>query len=478
MLKLLAAAPLVGTAPFLRAAEQEAQPSPSSPRKRPNFLFIYSDDQRYDAMSCVQAEQGDNGRFPFMRTPNMDRLAREGLRFRNAMCVNSLCSPSRACYLTGRYNHYNGVVNNHMPYPLNDVNHGEILRDAGYTTAYFGKWHMDSQKERPGFDHYASYIGHGKYMDWPFEVNGQMQPTSGWIDDVATDFVIDFLRKQKDSDKPFDAVLGFKSPHVPRTPPDRAKQRFAQERFRHVPSLDVRTPYSPGTDAYDGVTSGPATEHDLDYFRCISAADDCLGRILDALDELKLADNTIVFHSSDHGYYLGEHGLKDKRAAYEEGLRIPMLVRYPKLIKPGSVCDDVALNIDLAPTLLDLAGVKVPASMQGKSWRPLLTGEGRGKFRDTFFYEYFYEHPYSAPTITAVRTPDAKLIKYPGHENWNELYDLTSDPYEVRNLIDDPAHADLKAKLLALHDQQSTAVGYCVPVNVDPPGEFPRPYSF
>lgn len=446
------------------------------PSSRPNFLFTYSDDQRYDAVGCVQEEQQERGRFPFLRTPNMDRLAREGLRFGNAMCVNSLCSPSRACYLTGRYNHCNGVVNNHMPYPLSEINHGNILRKAGYTTAYFGKWHCDSQKERPGFDHYASYIGHGRYFDCPFEVDGETRDTKGWVDDAATEFLIEFLRKQKDSGKPFDAVLGFKSPHGPCTPPERARDRFAGASFRPVPNLNIHPPYAPGKHTYEGSTTGPATTRELDYFRCVWAEDDCLGRILDALDELGLADNTMVIHTSDHGYFLGEHGLKDKRAAYEESLRIPMLVRYPRLIKPGTVCDDVVLNIDLAPTLLDLAAVEVPASMQGKSWRPLFSGESRGDFRDAIFYEYFHEQPYSAPTITAVRTHDAKLIQYPGHDDWNELYDLVNDPYEVHNLINDPTRADLKTKMLALYEREAKAVGYRVPEHVDQPGEWPRAF--
>ncbi len=187
--------------------------------QRPNFIFVYADDQRYDAMSCVQKEQGDAARFPWFQTPNMDRLAREGLRFRNAFVTSSLCSPSRACFLSGQYNHVNGVVNNHMPFPLTDITSSAQLEQAGYTTAYFGKWHHGKQKERPGFKFIYSFIGQGRYIDCPMNINSTMTPTHGWVDDITTDYVIDFLKAHKS--EPLDIVVGFKSPHDPRQPPKR-----------------------------------------------------------------------------------------------------------------------------------------------------------------------------------------------------------------------------------------------------------------
>ena len=223
---------------------QDSQEVVSTNPQRPNFIFIYADDQRYDAMSCVQKEQGDAARFPWFQTPNMDRLAREGLRFRNAFVTSSLCSPSRACFLSGQYNHVNGVVNNHMPFPLTDIISSALLKQAGYTTAYFGKWHHGSQKERPGFKFIYSFIGQGQYIDCPMNINGTMTPTHGWVDDITTDYVIDFLKAHKS--EPLDIVVGFKSPHDPRQPPERAKNRFAGDVAREVPNLNAVPPFKNG----------------------------------------------------------------------------------------------------------------------------------------------------------------------------------------------------------------------------------------
>ncbi len=346
--------------------------------QRPNLLFVYTDDQRYDAVSVVQKEQGERGRFPWFQTPNMDRLAAEGVRFRNAFVVCSLCAPSRAVNLTGRYNHFNGVASNFRPFPVDNVTHASLLRAAGYTTAYVGKWHMDSQRERPGFDHHYSFIAHARYWDPMFIVDGKDTPTKGWVDDISTDYAIQFMKSQKDSGKPWLLIVGFKSPHGPTEPPERAKERFAGEQARGVPNLNTPVPYL-GSDA-GRKAAGPASATvpvNLNYFRCISGADDCLGRLLDALDELGVAQNTIVIYTSDNGYYLGEHGLGDKRSAYDESLRVPFLVRNPMLGAKarGRVVDEMVLNLDLAQSLLDFAGVRAPSQMQGRSWRPLLTGE-------------------------------------------------------------------------------------------------------
>lgn len=440
---------------------------------RPNFLFIYTDDQRYDAMSVVQKEQGEKGRFPWFRTPNMDRLAAEGVRFRNAFVVNSLCAPSRAVNLTGRYSHLNGVASNFRPFPVDNVTHATLLRSAGYTTGYIGKWHMDSQRERPGFDFHASYIGHARYVDPTLVVQGEDVPRKGWIDDLSTEYAIEFLRKQKGSGKPWSLVVGFKSPHGPFEPPERAADRFAGEQARTVPNLNVPAAYMGAKPPRPPVDSAATTVPvNLGYFRCISAVDDCLGRLLESLDTLGFADNTVVIYTSDNGYYLGEHGLGDKRSAYDESLRVPFVVRYPKLgaAARGRVVDAMVLNLDLAPSLLDLAGVPVPKEMQGRSWRPLLAG-GTASWRQSWFYEYFAEKQKNSrvPDITAVRTADAKLIRYCGHDEWTELFDLAADPFETRNLYRDPAHAALRAKLEAEHDRLAKEVGYRVPDYVDRP---------
>lgn len=455
----------------------------ASAAERPNFLFIYTDDQRWDAMGVVQREQGDRARFPWFTTPNLDRLAAEGVRFRNAFVVNSLCAPSRANYLTSRYSHLNGVANNHTPFPEDSVTHATLLRGAGYATGYIGKWHMGRQSgQRPGFDYSASFIGQGQYNNCPFEINGQPTPTEGWVDDRSTDFAIEFMKKHKAG--PFSLVVGFKTTHGPWQPPDRAAGRFADETIRPAANADVKAIYGKGIE---GVAKNKAANKKnaaakkkaagaggpgLNYFRCISAADDNVGRMLRTLDELGVADNTVVIFSSDNGYYLGEHGLGDKRSAYDESLRLPMLLRYPRLSQArGKLVDAMVLNIDVAPTLLDLAGVAIPKSMQGRSWRPLLEGTTPADWRSSYFYEYFFENGYATPTVLAVRTESAKIIKYPGHDQWTEIFDLKADPYEKTNLASDPAHKELRDRLEAEFARQKEAVQFRVPEYADvPPG--------
>jgi arylsulfatase A-like enzyme len=458
--------------------------SASATAAKPNILFIVADDQSYDALSVVQKEQGEKGRFPWLQTPNLDRLAAEGVRFRNAFVVNSICSPSRAVCLTGRYNHDpgNGIATNFRPFPADNVTHATLMRADGYTTGFVGKWHMGSQRERPGFDYSATYIGHGQYFDCPFIVDGKDVPTTGWIDDVATDYAIDFIKKQKDSEKPWSLILGFKTPHQPWEPPARTKDLYAGEVSRTVPNV-----YTPPIYFSDqkkaAVAKGPVPPTlptNLDYFRCVKAMDDCVGRVLETLDQTGFAENTIVIFTSDNGHFLDAHAVDDKRSAYEESIRVPFIVRDP-FIDPatrGRTVDEMVLNLDLAPTLLDYAGLPVPKEMQGLNWRPLLTGQDV-PWRKSWFYQYFAENQLNTdvPDVTAVRTADAKLIKYPGHRAWTELFDLKADPYEINNLIDDPAAAELKAKMLAEHDRLSKEVGHHVPDFVDRPTNWGQPGS-
>jgi arylsulfatase A-like enzyme len=440
--------------------------SAAEPARKLNFLFIYTDDQRYDALGVVQKEQGEKGRFPWLKTPNLDRLAGQGVRFRNAFVVNSLCSPSRASFLTGCYGHVNGIVNNHTPFPAKNVTYATLLRSAGYTTGYIGKWHMDQQSgQRPGFDYSASFLGQGKYFDCPFEINGVRQATTGWVDDVSTDFTLRFLRANRD--KPFCLAVGYKTTHGPWQPPKRAAKLYAEAQARPVPNLEVKAIYRTDLDVkHPGVVGDSPKLHN--YMRCITATDDNVGRLLAALDELTLADNTVVVFASDNGYYLGEHGLGDKRSAYEESLRIPFVVRVPNSRAKGKVVDEMVLNTDLAPTFLDLAGVPVPKEMHGRSLKPLLVGKP-SDWRRAFFYCYFRERAFNTPTVTAVRTEAAKLIKYPGHEEWTELFDLRVDPYEMNNLVNDPAAAALKEKLEVEYQKQSAANAFRISLLADEP---------
>lgn len=442
----------------------------SAQAKRPNFLFVFTDDQRYDAMSVVQAEQGDKARFPWLKTPNMDRLAKQGVRFRNAFVVNSLCAPSRATLLTGQYGHKNGIVNNHTPFPVENVTWATLLRAAGYVTGYIGKWHMDGQKgQRPGFDFSASFIGQGKYVDCPIEVNGVSTPSKGWVDDVTTEYALRFIRQHKT--KSFALAVGFKATHGPFDPPPRHQETYAGEQSRPVPNLGVKAIYRTGDDPAPKKKKAAAKGGtNLGYFRCITAADDNLGKLLDVLDELGLADNTVVIFTSDNGYYFGEHGLGDKRSAYEEALRVPYLVRYPPATgRGGRVIDALTTNVDAAPTFLDYAGVPIPKSMDGRSIRPLLEGR-QTDWRQAFFYCYFFEKGFpQTPTTTAVRTESAVLIKYPGHDDWTEVYDLARDPYQLKNLAKEPAGAELRKTLEAEYERQSKAIEFRIPDFADRP---------
>lgn len=415
---------------------------------RPNILFILTDDQRWDAMGVVQKEQGAAARFPWLQTPNMDRLAADGVRFRNAFVVNSLCSPSRATFLTGQYAYRHGVLGNAEDFPVNHITCASLLTAAGYVTGYFGKWHMGEQRgQRPGFTTSASFVGHGKYFNCPFEVDGVRRETTGWVDTVVTDFAIDFLKQN--AGKPFFAMVGFKTPHDHREPRPEDAAAYPEVTTAVPVSANCVPPFKP-EQANPGKIPGkqvPLQPYDRQYFQTLNGADYNLGRLLDTLDALHLSENTMVIYTSDNGYFLGEHALGDKRYAYDESLRIPMLLRYPKLGLKGKVMDDVVLNLDFAQTALDFAGLPANAGMQGRSWKPLLSG-AETRWRESFYYEYFLDTKFPKETpCQALRTPTAKLIIYPGHEEWTELFDLKNDPHETRNLVNEPEFAALLAQM-------------------------------
>jgi len=462
---LLCLLALAGLATAMPAAE-----------RKPNFVYVFTDDQRWDALGVVQREQGEKGRFPWLRTPNLDRLAAEGIRFRNAFVVNALCAPSRASLVTGQYGHVNGVTNNHTPHPAGNLSVATLLRPAGYVSGYFGKWHHGNQSgKRPGFDTSASFVGQGKYFDCPIEVDGVATPSQGFVDDVTTDYAAKFIHANKD--KPFLMILGLKTCHGPFTPPPRHEKAYEGALARRTPNYGLPPIYAKagnGNGKAKAAAEGAEVPTNLGMFRGLNAVDDNVGKLLRLLDELKLAEDTVFVFSSDNGYYLGEHNLGDKRSAYEEAMRIPMLVRYPRLAAAGRTDDRLVLNVDPAPTFLELAGQPVPAAMHGRSWRPLLAGKADAPWREAFFYCYFYERGFGTPTTTAVRTADAKLVKYPGHAEWTEIFDLKADPYETRNLAADPAAADLRKKLEAEYERQAAAIAFKVPDFADrtpAPGE-------
>jgi arylsulfatase A-like enzyme len=439
----------------------------SAADRKPNFIFVIADDHRWDAMGSVQKEHGEKGRYPWFETPSLDRLAADGVRFRNAFITHSICSPGRAGFLSGQYTHVNGVMDNDTPFPEKTVTHASLLRDAGYKTAYFGKWHMGSQKERPGFQYYASFINQGIYQNCPFDINGTTTPTTGWVDDVCTDFAIDWLKQNGSS--PFSMVIGFKSPHNKRggaNLPERLRNLYEGKITKPTPNCDNIAIYMKPLVA-DGKSLEVAYADNavhLDYLRHIKGIDENLGRLLDTLDQLKLTEDTVVVYSSDNGFFLGEHGLGDKRALYEEGLRIPFIVRYPRLFPKGKVVDEMIINQDLAPTFLDLAGLPANSGMHGVSFKEVALGNKPADWR-TSFLAYYRKELGDTPTCVGVRTASAKLIYYKDKPEFTEAYDLSKDPYELQNLAGDSAFTTpLQAELTRL----AAKVSYPLPADSVP----------
>lgn len=421
--------------------------------RRPNILFILTDDQRWDAMSSM-------GR-PFLKTPNMDRIAREGARFANAFVTTSLCSPSRASFLTGMYAHAHGVRVNSGTDPRPDIaTFPMLLQGAGYDTAWIGKWHMARHaRPRPGFNYWLSFVDQGEYLNPALNENGRDFQAAGYMTDLLTDYAVKWLRQPRRG--PFCLVLAHKAVHAPFTPAERHRGLFADVRVPKPRSFedtfagkpewyraailrylrteewrrnkDKKVPASLPPQEWN-----PREETRLNYYRTLCAVDEGIGRVLETLSETGQLDSTFIVFASDNGYFQGEHGLIDKRLIYEESIRIPLLIRYPKRIKPGTLVDALALNIDLAPTLLELAGLPTPSNVQGRSFLPLL--EHRPvRWRTSFLYEYFEENAFPGiPTMLAVRTERWMYARYPELKDLDELYDLKSDPYELRNLAEDP----------------------------------------
>ena len=420
---------------------------PGASLVHPNILVILTDDQRWDAMSCA----GNT----LIQTPNIDRLAREGVRFANMFVTTSLCSPSRASMLSGLYARRHGVTNNFTEYPVGLPSYPRRLQKAGYETAYIGKWHMgeENDEKRPGFDHWFSHRGQGNYFDNEFNSDGVRKKYPGYYTTVVTEHALEWLGARHE--KPFLLILGHKAPHGGPIQPE--------PRFEH--SLDatpIPRPMTADDYAADGKPSwlkeSFSTWHGLggplygqkDYAQFVRAylgtllsVDESVGKIYEALRAAGQLDNTVIVFTSDNGFVLGEHGRVDKRTAYEESLRVPLLVRYPPLAKAGLVISNMVLNVDLAPSLIDLGNAEPLRNISGSSWKPFLRGWRPG-WRTSFLYEYNFEKqfPYT-PNVRAIRTPDWKYIRYPQGDGTpdrftDELYHLSVDPMEQRNLVGEP----------------------------------------
>ena len=429
--------------------------------RRPNLVLIFTDDQRYDAMSCAG--------HPFMFTPNMDRIAKEGARFTNAFVTISLCAPSRGCFLTGKYAHVNGVTNNATQLSDDVVTFPQLLQKAGYDTAFIGKWHMDGQEgPRPGFNKWVSFKGQGAYNDPSLNVDGEVVKATGYMTDILTDYTVDWLKQPRND--PFLLYMPHKACHGPMIPAVRHSKLYSDVKIGRPDNFNDDCQGRPdwfklGMEKGHDFRGALTDPHEFDeyvknYCRSLMAVDDSVGRVLKTLEDMGELDNTVVVFSSDNGFFLGEHHRIDKRTANEESIRIPMLMRYPKLVPAGTVSDEMVLNIDVAPTFLDLAGVEVPDSVQGRSWRTLFKG-GKKSWREEFLYEYFEDPGFRrTPTMMAVRTPKWKYIEYQNVQDKYELYDLKNDPTELRNLIDDPRYAEVLGDMRGRLQRLMTQTGY------------------
>jgi arylsulfatase A-like enzyme len=429
-------------------------PGPGPAPDRPNILFLLTDDQAAGTLGCTGSA------FP---TPAIDRIAERGVRFSNAFVTTSLCAPSRASILSGRYARAHGLVGNRSALSPAVETFPVLLAEAGYETAWFGEWHLGRPRTGlRGFDHYASYEGQGTYEADTFWIDGEEREVSGFVDDVAVELAIDFMRREREG--PFLRCVGFEAPHARRLPPARVRALLADATFSPPENTTALPPFPrpheleelasrSGTSVEElvvpsdwarrfgprrsGGGNHPAwTESMRSYHQLIATIDQTVGRLLAALEEAQLADETVIVLVSDNGISNGEHGAPGKRTAYDESMAVDLLISDPRQARERHVVDELVLNVDVAPTLLDLAGVGIPASMHGRSLLPLMEGTP-GDWRKRFVYEHCADASHQAPSIVALRSARWKLITYPGHESWTELFDLASDPLETRNLVAD-----------------------------------------
>jgi arylsulfatase A-like enzyme len=474
---LLLAAAILGAAIFSFRADAAT---------RPNIVFIMSDDHAAQAISAYGSRVN--------RTPNLDRLAEAGMRFDNCFCVNSICSPSRATILTGKYSHLNGVPTFNR-FDGSQPTVAKYLQGAGYYTGMIGKWHLGS--DPTGFDQWTILPGQGIYFNPAFLDRDGRRAINGYVTDIITDLAIDFL-KNRPQDKPFFLMCHHKAPHRPWEPDEKHHAQFSGKQIPEPTTL--HDDYATRADAIRECTQkvfydltrldlklqppanlkGPArtdwlnvkpTEVEMevdgkkktltgdalnawkyqrymqDYLACVQSVDDNVGRLLDWLDKNNLAKNTVVFYTSDQGFFLGDHGLYDKRFMYEPSVKMPFIVRWPGVIKSGSVQDAMAINPDFAPTFMALAGLPTPADVQGRSLVPLLKGEHPADWRTSYYYRYYHDPgDHNTRAHYGVRTSGNKLIYFWKKDQW-EMYDLVKDPDELHNLYNDPGQKETVAKL-------------------------------
>jgi len=478
--------------------------------KPPNIIFIMSDDHAAQAISAYGSK--------INQTPNIDRIANEGIRFSNCFCTNGICAPSRAVILTGKHSHLNGVVDNRVEFDGSQVTFPKLLQQSGYQTAMIGKWHLKS--DPTGFDYWNILPGQGRYYNPDFIEMGQKMKYTGYVTDIITDRCIDWLGK-RDQTKPFCLMYHHKAPHrnwmpgpdyltkyddrdIPEpdnlfddynTRSDAAREQEMTISDHTFPAYDLKLPLDPDDPrdkqywaaAYERMNEEQRVKWDeayglknkqfksqkltgaylvrykyqryiKDYLRSVDSVDENIGRLLEYLDKNNLSENTMVVYTSDQGFFLGEHGWFDKRFMYEEALRMPLVIRYPKGITAGSVNEDLVQNLDFAPTFLDLAGIDAPTEMQGRSFKKQIMGKSVSNWRESIYYHYF-EYPawHMVKKHYGIRTKRYKLIHfYYDIDAW-ELYDLQEDPHEMNNVYEQSGYQEivknLKVELLKLREQ-------------------------
>ena len=448
---------------------------------QPDIVFILLDDLRWDAMSFLD--------HPYIQTPHIDRLREQGAHMQNAFVTTSICCPSRATFLTGTYANRHGVIDNETSEYNPDVTPPltKYLQEAGYKTAMVGKWHMGkSAMPRPYFDYWLSFKGQGVYHDPVFNIDGENKNFSGYTTDLLTDKAIDFIKEQPE-DQPYFVVLSHKAVHEPFRPAQRHKNAYGadtelpqpvswEDDFLNKPDWmrrqqirdyrwEWRTRDSESDELPETIPLQPWVKNTryVNQLRCAAAVDEGVGRLVQALEKRGNLDNTMIVFTSDNGYFHMEHRRWDKRLAYEESLRIPMLVVYPGKIKANSTTSGLVTNLDFAPTVLDYAGADIPDQMQGRSMRSLFEAKDP-EWRDSIFYEYWTDLVHSIPTMIAVRTDRYKLIRFPELEDTDELYDLTEDPHEMTNLAGVAEHEALHAEMESKLEQQIVDTGWVVDV--------------
>lgn len=448
---------------------------------RPNLLYIMSDDHAAHAISAYGSR--------INQTPHLDRLATGGMRFDSAFCTNSICAPSRAAILTGTYNHINGVTTLDTPLDNRLWTFPKALTESGYQTALFGKWHLGHGPgaDPAGFDHWRVLPGQGHYHNPVFlDADQGIVERGGYVTDLITDDCLAYL-DQRDPDRPWALFCHHKAPHRSWEPDAKHFTMFQDEtipfpdtfrddlagraevvqavRMRMLdldPVVDLKATVPPGLSE-DEEIDWRYQRYIKDYLRVVASIDDNVGRLLDWLDRTGHADDTIVVYTSDQGFFLGDHGWFDKRLMYEESLSMPLLVRYPRLVAPGSSCDEIVVNVDFGPTLLDLVGVDIPDQVQGRSFAPLLAGEVPADWPQSMYYRYWMhnDRSHACPAHYGVRTKTHKLICYyndpldqvgaagPSTPMEWELFDLVADPLEVDNRYGAPGTATITASLQA-----------------------------